>query len=97
MPLAGFSDSHLRSDFFLLEGAQRTREAARRFTLKDTSRAASHSQPHDLIREARPASSAVLMLQTQRTRMLTCACCAGSEKRRRPARAAAGHESAPGK
>ena len=51
MPLADFGDATLRSDFFLLEGAQRSREAARRALLKSRDAPASHSQGHDLIRE----------------------------------------------
>ena len=56
--LADFSDATLRSDFFLLEGAQRSREAARRSLLKSRDAPASHSQTHDIIREVRAARAA---------------------------------------
>ena len=52
-PLTDFSDATLRSDYFLLEGAQRSREAARRALMKSKDAPASHSQTHDLIREVR--------------------------------------------
>ena len=57
VPLASFADSHLRSDFFLLEGAKRLKDSARRAMLKDASPRASHCNPHDLVREVCLASS----------------------------------------
>ena len=51
VPLASFDDSALRSDYFLLEGAQRTRDAARRRVVSTAASPASYSSPHDLVRE----------------------------------------------